>query len=213
MANNSIVEYIERNDLVFLWSGVDSKVFRIGNTAQVLKIYPELSLEEIQWYHKLHHQASRVLTPAGIRLPGNFSWSGQQVHYLQLRVLDLLACPIIHVSHEDFKWCTIKNQRWVSLNIQPIPTSGYATIIPYVPWDELYKYANTLEWKTLLEIASSELESESVPVVWVDDEFDKLHPINIKVFPPHNNWSISLVVTDIWASIRWTLALHWVLSL
>lgn len=210
MPNNVIDTSIGGNDLIFLWRGADSKVFRISGTNKVLKIYPELSLEEIQNYHRLHNRASRLTPSAGIRLPGNFSWAWCSIRYVQIRVLDLLNCPIIAVWYEDFRWVNIRNQKWNSLTLDPIPDKGLVTVIPYVWWEELYPYSSTPQWKYLLDICSEELEANGVPVVGTS-EFERLHPINIKVFPPFGD-IISLVITDIGASIKGTLALNKVLT-
>ena len=200
-------KYIWENDLIFLWSWADSKVFRIGNTDKVLKIYPTLSPIQIKTYHEIHHKASINIPLAWIRLPWNFSLNSiGQAKYAQVRVLDLLNAPIITVSRNDFSRNQVRNQRGARLSIDPLPDKWNATIVPYIWWEELYSYSTTPQWKYLLDLCSWELEEYWVPVVGTH-EFEQLHPINIKFFPPF--WeTISLVITDIGASIEWTLAAH-----
>lgn len=209
-------EYVKGNWLIFLWSGFDSKVFRVRNTNTVIKLYPELSESEIQEYHDIHHYASQKVREeysAWIRLSGNFRWQGSRglVQYMELRVLDLIHVPIIEVSKKNFPK-EIHNQKWDKLINTPIPNKAIATVIPYVGWEELYRYMDLPQWEELLSIVSWELESLKIPIIGTPEFPLWLHPINIKVFPPHEG-KISLVVTDIGAAIRSTLAVNAVLNL
>lgn len=183
-----------------LWHWADSVVFSLWKNERVLKIYDGLSIQTLWAYHRIQSDAARRVQD---ELWWKLSFSGRiaekTVRNINLRILPLTQEMISPLSEE-------------LANLVKLP--GYnpkvwttTSNIPYIWGKNLSFYGR--EWwivRDMINFISEELEELKIPVWWAN-AYNGIHPANVKVFTEGSVDSISLVITDIWASIKWTLAL------
>ncbi|NRH21224.1 hypothetical protein HOO68_04225 [Candidatus Gracilibacteria bacterium] len=121
---------------------------------------------------------------------GNFG--GRVIRRINLRILELTQEMVFPLSEDLF-------QR-IKLGGDLLYTGVTASNIPYVGGKTLASYGeNPRTVKDLLDTIDTELLELGIPLGGANG-YDGLHPINIKVFP-ENGDSISVVITDIGASV------------
>lgn len=188
----------------YLCTWADSTVFRKWET--VLKLYRDLSVEALVEYHELQSYIARRVREeldGEIRMPSNFSWQGKSLGHVWIKVV-WLTKEMVHSRPLDFSHA--KFYKWDGTELVGYVPPSYTSVsqIPNVWGNELHEYIHTPSWKLLLREISGQLEDLWIPVVGTDIYTGLLHPINIKVLP--YQWWLDLLITDIGASIRATLA-------
>lgn len=172
-----------------LWGWQDSTVWRKGD--MVVKFYQKPNFDQVVRYHWLQNDASLLVREElwwRIILPGNFSWKMEQVRKATLRIIPL---PENWVYETYGEYIGI----WKTPKICP-EWYGYRciSVIPYI-WGDSLPYED--KWADMLrERITEELVWLGMPL----SDKNPISPANVKVTSFHK-WELSLVVTDIWASI------------
>lgn len=192
------------NTYTYLSTGADSTVFR--NWGRVVKLYRELSAQTVIDYHELQSYFAwlvREELDGKLIMPPNFSWQWRALRQVGLKVV-WLTKEMVSTWWLNFK--NAKFYKWDGTELVGYVPPPYTSVsqIPNVWGDELHDYMYTGSWKTLLNEVSRQLEEIWVPVIGTDVYTGLLHPINIKVLP--YQWWLDLLITDIGATIRATLA-------
>lgn len=189
---------INDDEIKFIWSGADSFVYVLWENKRVLKVYTSLSIPTVKRYHAAQKKAAELVQSElawEIWFRGNFWW--RVIRRINLRILELTQEMVFPLSEDLFQ----RIKLWWDL----LYTGVTASNIPYVWWKTLASYGeNPRTVKDLLDTIDTELLELGIPLGWAN-WYDWLHPINIKVFP-ENGDSISVVITDIGASVLWVIS-------
>lgn len=191
----------ESMELEFLWTWADSIVF--GHGRYIWKLYSsELSKADLTIYHEIHRMASERIWISRISVPGNFSWSWRRIKWIDVRVLPL-SPDMIHDIPDD-----IRNSYALATGYPSIANRRIMSVVPRISGKHLWYFFVSEAWVSYIRDEVSQLLTDmDIPVLGIgDNEWSVLDPTNIKVLQSPCNEKLSVVVTDIWASIQGTIA-------
>lgn len=178
-----------------LWWWQDSTVWKRWDN--VVKFYQKPDFQEVLRYHQLQTRVSELVRDelnGELRLPWNFAWNKQAVRRTNFWVLRLPDSSV-YQTFDEVLWEPAEN----SLKRCP-EWYGYKciSVLPYVQGDTLPFEQESSD--TILSALTSELRMLDVAL----DDKNIVSAANVKVRSFHN-WELSLMITDIGASIMMLL--------